>query len=78
MDHPCNDCANYDPIVGRESKLTGFGHCVPRSIYPFKEGPGQTFPKDATRVTSPTGLPKLEVVRATEVKPACPLFRSKE
>lgn len=63
----CRDCTFYDPIRADGSH----GWCVQKSLYPFKEGPGQRFPTGARRVASTDALAKPVIVRANDVVRAC-------
>ena len=74
---PCGKCRHYDVIKGPRFKSTGFGRCVPRSIYPTKEGPGQRFPPNAKRAAEGT-MPQIEAVRETDTVPTCTQFEAKE
>lgn len=69
----CENCKNYDVIRSGKTKTPKHGWCVPRSLYPFKEGPGQTFPANARRVESPEDAAKPEIVTGALVLASCGL-----
>lgn len=71
---PCGKCREYDAIIGSRQVPTGYGRCVPKSVYPTQEGPGQRFPPGAKRAAE-GAMPKLEVVKKNEVVPHCLLAK---
>jgi hypothetical protein len=68
----CSECKYFDPVTPPKGHTASHGWCVARSLYPFKEGPGQVFPPSARRVDSPEKLAKPVIVRTDEVVAACP------
>lgn len=69
-DLPCGQCKNYDPILGPDERETRRGWCIPRSKYPFQEGPGQVFPAGVARV-SKGNLAEPYIVKKDYVHPMC-------
>lgn len=67
----CKDCKHYDPITPPKGRVGSHGWCVKRSKYPFKEGPGQTFPDGAQRVASAETPAKPYIVTNTGVVASC-------
>lgn len=55
-DKPCETCQHYDAVMrgmpGGKGGLreTNWAWCAKRSKYPSKEGPGQKFPAEVSRV----------------------------
>ena len=71
---PCGECKLFDPILGPGEKKTRRGQCVPRSVYPAREGPGQVFPTGVARV--PVGeLAKPFIVKLDQVVAPCEYAR---
>lgn len=72
----CGKCKEYDPIIGPNEKRTRRGMCVPRSKYPYQEGPGQIFPPGVKRVargelSEPFIVREKQVIsQCTHAKPA--------
>lgn len=73
-DLPCGQCRNYDPILGPNERETRRGWCIPRSKYPHKEGPGQVFPPNVTRV-GPKELAQPYIVKKDYVHLMCEFAR---
>lgn len=72
---PCGQCKNYDPILGPNERETRRGWCIPRSVYPFKEGPGQVFPVGVKHVAKGQ-LAQPYVVKKDYVHPTCEYVRA--
>jgi hypothetical protein len=68
----CNKCTHYDPIAPK----TKHGWCAKKSIYPFKEQPGQLFPLNVRR-GKPDQLAKPVIVAGNEVQVHCTDFLPK-
>ena len=68
----CKDCRHYDVIRSGKTKAPKHGWCAARSIYPFKEGPGQIFPPGVQRVAAEGMHPTPEIVTGNSVVPNCP------
>lgn len=73
----CMQCRFYDPIKSAKRPNASHGWCAVKSIYPFKEGPGQQFPSGVRRVDSPEKPAKPMIVRGDEVVTPCTEVRSK-
>ena len=69
---PCGKCKFYDAIIRGAEKETKRGWCMKRSKYPFREGPGQTFPEGVARVETATQLAEPFIVRGKQTFPGCP------
>ena len=74
---PCNTCENYAVIsIGDGQKKAARGWCVPKSVYPAQEQPGQVFPPGVKR--APVGeLAKPHIVVGVEIVPHCVEYREK-
>lgn len=72
--HKCGTCKNFDRMVGPRNKAQPFGWCTERSIYPHKEGPGQSFPVGVKRVTDPAAPAKPLIVFQDTVDAGCVYF----
>lgn len=76
-DKPCGTCKFYDPIMKGAPKgglvKTRRGWCMKYSLYPHKEGPGQKFPSDVTRVKEGERA-KPKIVKNTEVVSNCEYY----
>lgn len=70
----CGKCAKYDPILGPNEKRTKRGWCIPRSIYPATEGPGQIFPPGVKRAEAGE-LAKPFIVRDKQVVESCDMAK---
>jgi len=73
----CKDCRHYDVIRSGKTKTPKHGWCAARSIYPFKENPGQIFPLGVRRVAEEGMLPTPEIVAGNSVIPNCPKVSAK-
>jgi hypothetical protein len=73
-EHTCGECANYDPILGPGEKETKRGWCIPRSVYPAVEGPGQVFPPGVKRAKKGE-LAKPYIVKKYDLLPGCDLSK---
>ena len=69
-DIPCGKCLRFDPILGPNEKATRRGQCIPRSKYPYREGPGQVFPPGVERV-GPMEPARPYIVRKEQVVAMC-------
>ena len=67
----CKDCKNYDVIRSGKTKTPRHGWCSVKSVYPFKEGPGQVFPDGVRRVASATTPAKPEIVAGDGIVSNC-------
>lgn len=67
----CSDCKYYDAIKSGRSKVAVHGWCSVKSVYPFKEGPGQVFPPGVRRVESGELPAKPEIVEGAKVVKTC-------
>lgn len=76
-DKPCNTCDFFDPII-RARKETIWGWCAKKSIYPYKEGPGQVFPAKVNRVDSPDKRAKPKIVRQNQIVTGCPYYKPRK
>jgi hypothetical protein len=76
-DKPCGGCKNYDPILGSGERPKRRGWCIPRSLYPAEEGPGQIFPAGVKRVNAGE-LAKPYIVKKDYVHPMCGLYKVAE
>lgn len=72
---PCKKCQHYDPIQ-KGSADTRRGWCAVKSVYPYKEQHGQSFPRDVQRA-EPGALAKPFIVIGAEVQKHCAIFRGK-
>jgi hypothetical protein len=69
--HACGTCAKFDQMVGPRNKKQDFGWCAARSVYPFREGPGQVFPPGVKRVDDPAKPAKPLIVFQNRVDAGC-------
>lgn len=67
---PCSDCQFYDPIL-KGMQPTPRGWCVKKSLYPFRDSPGQQTPPNAKRVASMADLAKPHIVEGKKVVADC-------
>lgn len=74
---PCGQCKWYDPIMGPRGKLNPFGWCSLKSIYPAREGVGQSFPPNVRRMDDPAKPAKPVVVHAERIEAHCTQFSKK-
>ena len=78
-EHPCVECMHYDVIKpgNVEKKLAPGQHgwCAVKSVYPYKEQEGQTFPPGVRRA-APGMFPLPVIVVGTEVVGHCTDFRA--
>lgn len=71
---PCDTCNFFDPILkgGQKGlKETEWAWCAKKSVYPLKEGPGQLFPPNVTRVEKASDPARPVILRKGEVKSNC-------
>ena len=73
----CSECKYYAPIKSGRSKNSFHGWCSVKSLYPFKEGPGQVFPPGVRRVESPDTPAKPEIVEGAKVVKNCTQVKKK-
>jgi hypothetical protein len=71
---PCGRCCFYDPLLGSKGRDTQMGWCMKRSEYPFREGPGQVFPPNVTRVAEGQ-LAKPFIVKKGQIVGPCQFVR---
>ena len=80
-DQPCETCNHFDPILrGNPAgghKETNSAWCSKRSVYPFKEGPGQVFPDGVARVESGATLAKPFIVKKGQIESTCKMYQLK-
>jgi hypothetical protein len=62
-------------MLGPKEKDTKKGWCTKRSKYPHREGPGQVFPPNVTRVAHGQ-LAEPFIVRVDQVVGMCPFARA--
>lgn len=74
---PCKACKLYDVIIGPGSKPTTHGRCIPRSVYPQKEGPGQVFPPGVKRMEEADKPCKPYIVEGNGIVKTCIMFQDK-
>jgi len=72
-DKPCSTCEHFDPIL-RGTKDTRLAWCAKRSLYPYKDSPGQVTPPQAQRVGSPQDPAQPFLVRRDETRAECALY----
>jgi len=80
-DQPCDACDYFDPVLrGKQGKLTetSWGWCAKKSVYPYKEGPGQKFPVGVMRVASADELAKPVIVQVNQVMSHCKDYKSRK
>jgi hypothetical protein len=58
-------------MSGKGLKETIWGWCAVKSVYPFKEGPGQVFPPNVARVEDPAMPAKPHIVQRGQVVEGC-------
>lgn len=76
---PCGKCAFYDPIMknigrGRQAPSNS-AWCAKKSVYPFMEKDGQSFPDGARRAESISAPAVPVIVHPTQVIASCPFFQ---
>jgi hypothetical protein len=78
--YPCKSCIHFDAIHlggGDGNRYHNRGRCIQKSLYPFKEEPGQSFPVNAKR--APEGqLAQFCIVHGDEVMEGCSLFQARK
>lgn len=74
---PCSECEHYDPIL-RGAQETRMGWCVKKSLYPYRDSPGQVTPAKAQRVNDPDAPAEPHIVSAAGVVPGCTEFAPKK
>lgn len=75
--NPCKTCEHYDPIL-RGMKETAQGWCVKRSLYPYRDSPGQVTPANAQRVANPNDPASPHLVEGAGVRSDCLLFQARK
>jgi len=76
-DKTCNTCANYSVIsIGDGQKKANRGWCIPKSIYPAQEQPGQIFPPGVRRAPL-VELGKPVIVVGADVVGHCAEYKAK-
>ena len=73
----CGTCKYFDRLVGPRNKAQMFGWCAARSVYPAKEGPGQSFPAGVKRMDDPAKPAKPLIVYQDTVDAGCVFFVAK-
>lgn len=77
---PCGKCVFYDPIMknigrGRQAPSNS-AWCAKRSIYPFLEKEGQTFPDGVKRAETLQSPAVPVIVHPNQIVSACPNFQA--
>lgn len=74
---PCGKCKWYDPMLGSGGRTNSFGQCSVKSIYPAREGVGQSFPPHVKRMDDPAKPAKPVIVYRDRVEANCLQFEKK-
>jgi hypothetical protein len=75
-EHPCGDCKHYYPNIIGESREARHGWCAAKSVFPHREGPGQSFPVGSKRAAEGK-LAEPTIVWKSKIVGYCSLFQDK-
>lgn len=73
----CSSCKFFDPIRSGKLKKVQYGWCAARSIYPYKEEKGQSFPPGVRRADSAETPATPYIVEGNQILAFCIQVKAK-